>query len=372
MGLRIGTVSISRKIPPLEGLSFDRLWHMVGQNTGNLMFTEAIYRLLDAEVTHLGFRFDPDFVNSTQDAVVIPAANWLYAGANWDVLSDRIEKLTVPVTIVGIGVQAERCDLASVQVSESAIRFVRLVAERSEAIGVRGEFTRDWLRSIGIANAVSIGCPSLYMNAFGSALPPSDNDFIVQATRYYVTAGFAGSHPVEKHFFRRSTALGVPMIYQSEPEELEAILMGGTFENTSPEAISALLDLYGLEDLEALRRHLAEFGNAFVSLDEWSVFVKRHRGVIGSRLHGTILALNSGVPAALVAHDSRTQEVAEFAGLPTLSGDDVMSLVSRDDFLGAIDRIDIDRYRDIRSRNQKAFVRFLTDAGLPARSTAMF
>jgi hypothetical protein len=212
--MRVGTVSIGRSQPIDAATEFDVLWNSFGKNTGNLMFTEAMYRLIDADVVHLGFSFDPDVVNRTLDRVVIPAANWLSAGASWDWLVERIEKITVPVTLIGIGLQAETRDLDKVVVSDSAIRLVRLLSERSEAISVRGDFTRAWLASIGIGNAVTTGCPSIYMNAFPVANDRDMSVCVLQATRYFASRNFNAGKPVERHLFRSAAHLGLPMIYQ--------------------------------------------------------------------------------------------------------------------------------------------------------------
>lgn len=44
-------------------------------NIGDLMFTEAIYSLIEGEVTQIGFSFDPGEVNKNFDWAITPAVN---------------------------------------------------------------------------------------------------------------------------------------------------------------------------------------------------------------------------------------------------------------------------------------------------------
>lgn len=48
----------------------------------------------------------------------------------------------------------------------------------------------------------------------------------------------------------------------------------------------------------------------------WIESMKRQRFAFGSRLHGNIAALLAGTPAHLLAHDTRTLELAEYHCIP--------------------------------------------------------
>src|SRR5690606_24047259 len=107
---------------------------LIGGNTGNLVFSQSVHRLLstaDAEITTGLFRHTAPQINAEFDHLVIPLANAFrprYVD-RLDRLSELIEKLTIPVTVVGVGAQAsidgvrrdaERLDRATA-------RFVRAV-----------------------------------------------------------------------------------------------------------------------------------------------------------------------------------------------------------------------------------------------------
>ena len=92
----------------------------------------------------------------------------------------------------------------------------------------------------------------------------------------------------------------------------------------------------------------------------------------GSRLHGSIPSLNSGVPALLLTYDSRTAEMAEFAGIPVAPADLVARTTTERDLRLRLDDVDMSAWADRRWINQTVFAQFLSDSGLPLRREAMF
>ncbi len=54
----------------------------------------------------------------------------------------------------------------------------------------------------------------------------------------------------------------------------------------------------------------------FADAEPWKKFLSQQDFAFGTRIHGNIAALASGTPAMLLAHDSRTLELARFHGMP--------------------------------------------------------
>mgnify|MGYP003645783401 FL=1 len=157
----IGIVSILREQTPGPNRSFAYLMAAAGNNTGNLLFTNAIWEQIPGPKERVGFAFDPEKVNSTMRALVFPAANWFGAHVDLADFADRVEQLDIPVVMIGLGAQDQdyRSHLA---VPDGTLRFVRSVAERSKTISLRGHYTREVLARYGIGNVTVTGCPSLY------------------------------------------------------------------------------------------------------------------------------------------------------------------------------------------------------------------
>lgn len=369
---RIGVVGISRKFLDPSGTEFNRLYEGMGKNTGNLMFTEAMYSLIGGNISQIGFHFDPKLVNKQYDAVVVPAANWLNETADWDWLTERLAELRIPVTVIGLGLQSQGLDLAAAKVSASARRLVEFFGQSAPLISVRGNFTRDWIKSIGIENVVTTGCPSIYMNIFGRAASPPDGKIVFQGTRYAVAEPFLEYNSVNRAIFAFAAKFDAPIVFQSEPEEMALLTSGASVATLGSEQQSLLKRLYGFATATELDAFLVRNGEVFYNLRSWSDFLLQHKAVIGSRLHGSILALNSGRPALLVPHDSRTAEVASFTGIQTINGKILRDCQTYEEIASLLDENNVIRYCDIRSANQAIFLRFLKESGLAPRPERMF
>ena len=148
--------------------------NIFGNNVGNLIFSQASHKTLETsgtEVVANGFRAEASEaarINDEYDAFVIPLANAFRTSfvPHLNKLSALIEKLTIPVVVVGVGAQSDldygmdRMEALNKPVQ----RFVSAVLDRSASIGVRGEFTEKYLRGLGFNDVEVIGCPSMFMD----------------------------------------------------------------------------------------------------------------------------------------------------------------------------------------------------------------
>lgn len=368
--IRVGAVSIAPQIPDPQAVPFDKLYQAVGLNTGNYMFTTAAFREIDGVVEQIGFAFDPEQVNANYDAVIVPAANWLNDKQDWDWLSDLIQRLEIPVITVGLGVQANSENPNDLKVNESCVRLVRILAQKGNFISTRGNFTSAYLNSIGILNTVATGCPSLYMRPSQDETPAvGGSGYVVQSTRYSINSEFVAHNSVNQRIFSEAVRHGHSMIYQSEPEEMQLLLSKLQPTEQLTTRLPILSKLYGVGGGDEFLSYLREFGRVFFSIEEWSTALKKYDLQCGTRLHGTILAMNSGVRAMLIAHDSRTSEMAELASLPTVGSDIDLSPQSleaawNDEFRN--------RYEEKRAFNAGIFRQFMHENGLPPREEVLF
>lgn len=336
----------------------------INTNTGNYMFTETVYRNIDADVEWVGFSFDPDQVNDNYDAVVIPAANWFNSSSDFTNLLARLERVKLPITCMGMGAQADSTSARSIAVSPSAKRLAEFLSHKNYAISVRGEFTQAILADHGVHNTVVTGCPSLYMDVAQHETSNPSGGIVLQGTRYVMSPNLLRSESIDNKIFRAAGRHGHDIVYQSERLELSYMDSSRKDDWEHDVEKSGLPQLYGLDTAADMRNYLDKHGRAFTDLDTWAAYLQTKAGVIGTRLHGTILALNSGVPAVLIPHDSRTQELADFACLPTAKptqifreGDGAVQMPAD---LGA----QLARYRRVRDTNRDIYVDFLAKNGL--------
>ncbi len=334
------------------------------------MFTEATYRNIADEPVWVGFNFDPIRINSEFDHIVIPAANWLNKSDALEGLVKRLQKVDLPVTCIGLGAQADSIgvDPEKIGLSDASIELARTISDRSKYISVRGEFTRKVLDYLGIKNTVVTGCPSLYMDLpkdkVEEKLTDLSGELVLQGTRYNMQHSYLQSMSIDKKIFTIAGQAGLDIVFQSERPEI-SFLDGSASDEWDRDAENSGLDkLYGRSGAGQLKEYLRKHGRVFTSIDVWSDFVRSRAGVIGTRLHGAILALNSGVPAVLLPHDSRTQEILDFALIPTGSPEILLDEARNTARLPDDIFDQVGAFSERREKNRAVYEQFLNVNGL--------
>jgi len=298
------------------------LHNTIGNNTGNLMFGNAAFKLMSTPNTSIQtdsdklFRVKPEehaaWINDSCDVYVLPMANAFkkkFAG-HLDILTQIITKLKVPVVMFGAGAQATLdLDPAFIDdISDNVKAFVGSILDRSASVGVRGEFTKRYLGTLGFSDVDIIGCPSMFVHgpgfriekperlpsnakiAFSTALNVYDPDLLVQ---------------VNKRIVEQSSNL---TYFAQELRDLEMMYWGDT-------SILAGREI----DLPKIRSHpLIKNGQTVVPLEPhgWIEALRSYDFALGTRIHGNIAALDAGVPGLVIAHDSRTLELSQYLDIP--------------------------------------------------------
>jgi hypothetical protein len=330
------------------------------------MFTQAMFRQFAGIIKRIEFPYNPKEINQKFDVIVIPAANWLNAHNDWTKFIKFIEQIEIPVITIGIGLQATTLDMSAVTVNPTCIKLARILSQKAAYISTRGDFTRDWLHSIGITNVVSTGCPSLYMKLVETDEKSDRDGIIIQSTRFHMSEKFLNNPSINHSLYHLAGKFGLDMIYQSEMEEIEYLVFGKDDSYIQPDSHSNLVALYGFSNSSDYKSYLDVRGKVFFDINHWANFLKTHTGVIGTRLHGTILALNMGLPAILIPHDSRTAEVAEFAKLPTINLANRFDSLSEKVMLDFLKESNVDEYLTTRQLNLKVYLEFLASNNIEA------
>lgn len=298
----------------------DRVYrqNLIGNNVGNLLFSNASYRLLQTEGTEIvvgsvrGGRAEAERINATADHVVLPLANAfrLSYAETLDRMSETIEALKVPVTVLGVGAQLRIDGKAGrlEEVNGSVVRFVRAVLDRSPSIGVRGEFTEAYLRGLGFSDVSVIGCPSLFLRGPGlriekriEKLTPSSR-ISLNISPYVRRLGPI----VERHVARYPE-----LRYTAQHREALGMLLAR--RSRSAERTPDRSQLPTHPDHPLVRDGRTSF---FVDAEPWIRYLADFDYSFGTRIHGNIAALLAGTPATVLAHDGRTMELARFYDLP--------------------------------------------------------
>jgi hypothetical protein len=311
--------------PGSSDLHYRERFVLTGENTGNLLIGHALRRQIAWSAFGEGPTPDPGAVDQKFDLIAIPAANFLFPGFDFGWLADFIERTSLPCFVVGLGAQAPSLRDAAIAIPEGTQRFVKVVADRSHTIGVRGEFTAAVLARLGVGNVTITGCPSLYASLTPelkiTRVPSSDALHVsVNGSRNVVAHSFSAGQAaqVEAALIRLAMTHNFDYVLQNEFPEID-LLHGPVITEELREQVQAALHALGLaaitsEYIEFIRRQ----GKVFFTVEDWSAFIKTRDFVLGTRFHGNVIALVHGVPAVIFAHDARTLEMCEAMKIPHL------------------------------------------------------
>jgi hypothetical protein len=298
-----------------EKATVEQMMLSLGQNTGNMMFTQSLTSVLEGAAWG-SFRLDPQDVEG-HDAIVLAAANWINNFDDFGWLAERLEKTKLPVFLIGVGAQASNAEEIP-QVTPGTLRLLSLVHDRSHSISARGTFTCEVLNRYGIKSARPTGCPSLML--MGPDGPdrsllrePRFDACSMHATRH----GFSRTDDFQTFLYRQAFSRGLDLVLQSEVADIHYVVRGRTGEVIPARAADLVQEVYGAPE-SAVAAYLERHGRVFTHYPDWIAYMRQRSFCFGTRIHGTIAALIAGTPATLIVHDSRTVELAQIMGVPTV------------------------------------------------------
>jgi hypothetical protein len=308
-----------------------------GFNFGNILIGNAVRTFLT--------KYDiltPPEVGSPAEAnerccqVVIPAANWLWKNFDFGDIADFIERTQLPVTIIGLGAQTNDRSMTST-IHPNTLRLVRLIAERSASLGVRGFYTAEVLAANGIHNVEIIGCPSLFTNRCPSIKVATSGladprNLSINFSRQVIDHSFNPAlmqsieNTVLQYALKRDTLFvaqdEISELGLSADEEIDTKVLTRYFSGSDPNAV--------VEFFKSRTRY-------FLDYDTWAAHMRTRALSIGTRFHGNLVALINGVPALMIIHDSRTMELCTILGVPHFHLNELPSNISDEAIL--VDKI---------------------------------
>lgn len=355
---------------PLDTYTPEEVWmqNLVHNNMGNVAFPFGLFRNLTMEDTTVvsdwyGKKLpSPEEVNANYEAYILPMANDFggHFVKEMVALTEFINKLTIPVVVVGIG-GAFSDDNPSFDkprsYDEVSKNFINAVLNHSDKLGLRGEITGRYLESLGYIEGKHfqvIGDPTLYN--FGSNLKIRDFK-LTNTTR--IAFNMTPSAPEQALRFLNKI-----------PEN---------FENVAyiPQDLAEFSKIYAGQMTmggKVLRDELDYFPNNFndivyrdgkikwyMSAPSWIEDMKNFDLSIGTRIHGNILPTAAGTPTLTMYFGARLRELTEFHHLPRIDAKTVNPNDTLEDLIQNVDFHEPERYH---RENYNNFVRFMDDNGL--------
>ena len=253
----------------------------LGNNTGNLVYIEAMREQLNYDIeAWLSEEWTRDKLGGRNITSIMPASNFVDSHTIWyEDFIPLLEKTNMRFTFAGLGAQAAFNETPRDVVAKLSDRqkyFFHLVSEHAAQIGVRGEFTAECLKEIGITNVEVIGCPSFYQ--YNEQYPVLEEPSL------------------EK------------VLYTADRKRKEIYTLARQTD-------SRLICQVG-EDCIYAKDHVL-----FYDFREWNDYIcnSKFTFAFGSRFHGNMMALRNKVPTLWLVHDWRTLELVQYLGLPYLN-----------------------------------------------------
>ncbi|WP_332684827.1 polysaccharide pyruvyl transferase family protein [Bosea sp. (in: a-proteobacteria)] len=272
--------------------------------------------------------FDPamiDRLNAEFDYVFLRGSNYVHAEMDWGRTAEVLRRLKLPVIAFGIGAQAPVS--GKLELSEDTRTVLKLIADSTASVGVRGTYSAEVLNGLGIKNVRIIGCPTAFRNNkpdLAIRLPALDSVKQVGVTlRREVSKAYAKDIGRYLTFHRdlvkaMAARFEVTLMAQGEIEEKKLAL--GT-PAQKQEAMAALrenawaTEWYLDPQMDELYRNRMFYSDVVA---EYEQLVRRLDLVLGYRLHGNLMALSNGTPSIYFTYDSRTVEFAETFRIPSV------------------------------------------------------
>ena len=222
-------------------------------------------------------------------------------------MSETFSKIKIPTYIIACGAQAKSyddLDILLTAVSEPSKRFISSIYETGGEFALRGNFTKAFFDKLGFTTAVVTGCPSIFQ---------LDRDFKVLSNKVS-EEDFNPCFNGDIHIF--DSAISQFDTYFFDQDIFFYKIYDNNY-NVNYDLIS-LLKYYHYENLSSIKL-LGE--NKLVNtpnMNDWRAFLinKKFDYSFGTRIHGSIMAILSGIPSTVIAIDTRTQEMADYFDIP--------------------------------------------------------
>ncbi len=285
-------------IPCKDNLPTDQNFSNVGQNSGNIVFSNALKKTIrceaitTAQLAKRANEFDSliirDFVSLRETTDLLYFSN---------VLKYMKDKPIIPISI---GVQSADMN-PNFKFQPTALRVLEELQERA-ILGVRGEYTAYILNKHGIQNIRVIGCPSMYLETnYNRKIHKKDFSEVKNILANYRTISNIIDNPTDIAIIDYMSKNAQVYVEQTK------LWAGPSVTQNS---------------LKPYINFVAKNRKYFFIFEDWFNFAKNYDFCIGGRFHGNVVSVLAGVPALFISVDSRTKELTDFFDFPTVLRED--------------------------------------------------
>lgn len=352
--------------PSLENYALEttfNLYKKIGYNTGNLVFHHAIRSHIQDIFTSFPWG-DENPINFEKDVIgIIPCANQLSEDQKLEWFYNIIKNFQTPLIAIGLGAQSN-LNFDIPKLDQGTINWVKSIFDHSITknpnVSLRGEFTRQVMEHYGLGDkTVVLGCPSLFINP-----NPHLGQIISQRIKEPQKIAVISGHPawienaqIENYLAQLVSMTGGSYIGQSGYEMMQ--LTRGEAEQIKATMLEECRNyIFPNMTMDNFIHWSKKYGNLFFDIIAWMEYLKKFDFVIGMRIHGIILALQSGIPALCIVHDSRTLELCRTMMIPYVLAKDLSVKLNKCELIKLL-KFDPENFDQNRSKLCKNYINFL-------------
>jgi len=177
-------------IPDVAFMDTAEAMRRVGNNTGNLVFQYAAYKLITEPKLVIGLEtsWDVNEVREKCRVIVVPSANFIREDFDITSFVNFLDKVNLPLVFLGIGAQAVDFNTSEFNLHPSVLKLLELFKERTKLISIRGDYTAKVLHEFGIDHVEVTGCPSNFIN-LSADLPEKIERKLARPLNSFITHG---------------------------------------------------------------------------------------------------------------------------------------------------------------------------------------
>lgn len=287
-------------------------------NFGNKLWYQGLISEISTEDNYLTYynnNISIEQINSEFDMILYPMANIFSTtfAQYLPSMTDFFNRIKIPVYIISCGAEANTYDELNQLVSaigDVSTDFIKSIYNTNGDFALRGYFTAEFFNELGFNNLNVVGCPSLFQN--GSSLFISNSKIKREDFCAAINGRFDLAVPLLKDY---------NSIYYDQ-DILFDIMYNKEYYDQLKDGIKGNLRWLRTSGFKLFLPELILSNRIRLLADMWDWrYSLQHEEItfsFGTRIHGNIMALLSGIPCVIVNIDTRVKEMAEFYNIPNI------------------------------------------------------
>ena len=291
----------------------------------------------------------PQEINDQFDMIIYPMANIFSVryGSDTSHLVKAFSEIRIPIYVIACGIQADSTvGIAGLidRIGESSARLIEAVYKTGGEFALRGYYTKEFFDKLGYPSAVVTGCPSVYQMGRSFSVTNKKEKEIIRPV-------FNGN----LRLFEPLLKIYPDSMYVAQDMYEDCLYREGLLKHPNLKKDILFTYNYSIYQAKLLSENRIRM---LVDLPAWYKYLhfSGFNFALGTKLHGTIIAILAGIPGALLTVDYRTQEVAEFFHIPSFIQ---TKSFSEKKFLELYERTDYTMFNKEYSKKYDAFEQFL-------------